>query len=238
MINDDQLEAIILAILILAKGEGRGKILRTVLMKFLYLSDVYAAEVSSEQKTLTGLEWKFLHYGPYSEGAAKAIDNLAKRGLLSEEIIESEFRGDKEYKLYSIPDFASPRNLSDLGAPARVKLMLSSDMKRYDNISSLLNYVYFNTAPMRDAKPGEILNFKDCVKPIAAEFKAVQMKPLNKKKLAENKGKLRELIEKRKAHASPTFAGEYDEVYEKGMAALGSEPLPAGLKGRAFLDIK
>ncbi len=237
MIND-QLEAIILAILVLAKGEGRGKILRTVLIKFLYLVDVYAAEASSGKETLTNLEWTFLHYGPYSERAAKAIEGLAKRGMLVEEIIGAEFSGDKEYKLYSLPDYSSPKSLSDLGAPPRVKLMLSSDMKRYDKLSSLLNYVYFNTAPMRDAKPGDILNFKDCIKPTVAEFKVIQMKPLNKKKIAENKGKLRELIEKRKAQASLSFTGEYDEVYEKGMAALEEEPLPEGLKGRAFLDIK
>lgn len=238
MTNDNQLEAIILAILILAKNEGRGKILRTVLIKLLYLADVYAAEASFGQETFTGLEWTFLHYGPYSEGAAKTIDSLAKRGMLNEEIIEAEFSGDKEYKLYSIRDYSSPKSLSDLGAPPRVKLMLSSDIKRYDKLSSLLNYVYFKTTPMRDAKPGDILNFKDCTKPTVAEFKAIQMKPLNKKKLAENKGKLRELIEKRKSQASLSFAGEYDEVYEKGMAALEDETLPEGLKGRAFLDIK
>src|SRR5579872_2344453 len=131
MKNDNQLEAIIFAILVLAKKEGRGKILRTELIKFIYLVDVYSAEACSEKKTFTGLEWTFLHYGPYSADAAKVIDTLAKQGMLSEEIIENEFKDDQEYKLYSIPKYSSPRSLSDIGVLPRVKFMLSADMKRY-----------------------------------------------------------------------------------------------------------
>lgn len=51
----------------------------------------------------------------------------------------------------------------------------------------------------------------------------IEMKPLNKKKLAENKRKLRELIAQRKARSQIKFAGAYDEVYEKSMATLNEE---------------
>lgn len=64
------------------------------------------------------------------------------------------------------------------------------------------------------------------------------MKPLNKKKLAENKRKLRELMVQRKNQSPISFAGAYDEVYEKSMAALDGEPLAIGIKGKATLNIK
>ena len=68
--------------------------------------------------------------------------------------------------------------------------------------------------------------------------KAIEMKPLNKKKLAENKRKLRDLIAQRKTHPQVKFAGIHDEVYEKCMAALDGEPVAAGVKGKAILNIK
>ena len=236
--NKQKTEAVILAILNLSRSEGRTKILRTVLMKLIYLLDVYSAETNPEKETFTGLEWKFYHYGPFSFEAADVIDSLAMRGMLSEEIIEAEFRDDKEYKLYSIPDYSSPKNLTELGVPSRVKLNLSADMKRNDTLSSLLDYVYFKTAPMISAKPGDILSFKNCEKLNVADFKPLEMKPLNKKKLAENKRRLRELIDQRKNQSQLSFAGACDEVYEKSMAALDGEPLPTGIKGKATLNIK
>lgn len=236
--NKQKIEAVILAILNLSRSEGRTKILRTVLMKLIYLLDVYSAETHPEKETFTGLEWKFYHYGPFSFEAAEAIDSLAMRGMLSEETIEAEFRDDKEYKLYSIPDYSSPKNLNELGVPSRVKLNLSADMKRNDTLSSLLDYVYFKTAPMINAKPGDILSFKNCEKLNISDFKPLQMKPLNKKKLADNKRKLRELIAQRKNQRPIIFAGAYDEIYEKSMAALDGEPLTTGIKGKAALNIK
>lgn len=236
--NTQKTEAIILAILSLSRSEGRTRILRTVLMKFIYLLDVYCAETNPGKETFTNLEWKFYHYGPFSSEAAEIIDSLAKQGMLSEETIEAEFRNDKEYKLYSIPDYSSPKNLSELGVPSRAKLNLSADMKRHDTLSSLLDYVYFKTAPMINAKPGDILSFQNCEKLNISDFKPLEMKPLNKKKLAENKRKLRELIAQRKAYSQIKFSGAYDEIYEKSMAALDDEPLAIGIKGKASLNIK
>ncbi len=60
---------------------------------------------------------------------------------------------------------------------------------------------------------------------------------LNKKRLAENKRKLRELIAQRKKQSPIKFAGAYDEIYEKSMAALEGEPLTTGIKGKATLNI-
>ena len=52
------------------------------------------------------------------------------------------------------------------------------------------------------------------------EEKALEMKPLNKKKLAENKLKLGDLIAERKAQPQSECLGIYDEAYTESMAAL------------------
>lgn len=104
------------------------------------------------------------------------------------------------------------------------------------SLTKKIDYVYFKTAPMINAKPGDILSFTNCEKLNVSDFKFLEMKPLNKKKLAENKRKLRELIAQRKNHSQIKFAGIYDDVYEKSMATL--EPLPAGIKGKVILNIK
>jgi hypothetical protein len=233
-----KIEAIILALLSHAHSQGRNKMLRTELLKHLYLLDVYTAESNAGKETLTNLEWRFHHYGPFSFQAAEILDDLGTRNILTEEFIEGGSLGDKEYRLYSLAGHSYTTSLTELGVSEPIKLLLSSTMKRCDNLSSLLDYVYFHTTPMMDAKPGDILDFRDCKKLEYADFKTIEMKPLNKKKLAENKRRLQDLMAQKKSQNQLKFLGVYDEIYHQSMQALESDPIETGITGNAILNIK
>ena len=155
-VNDNPAAAAILSILLESKQAGVGKLMRTVLMKYLYLLDLFMAEETSG-KTWTGALWRFHHFGPYADSLAAEIDKLAALSLIADEARE---RGDKDYTLYTIGEWSQARTLEALGFPLDVRMRLTQVIRKFANdLSSLLDMVYFNTEPMRNVRPGEELRF-------------------------------------------------------------------------------
>lgn len=154
-------QSLVLALLREAQSVGVSPMLRTTVVKFLYLLDVYTAEKSNGQP-VSGFEWKFFHFGPYSASLARALDDLAAQRVLSVDLKESS-DGDKEFAVYSLPAWRKAPDLHDLGIDGLVQARIQADLKRYGkDLQGLLNFVYFKTAPMRDAKPNQILDFSVC----------------------------------------------------------------------------
>lgn len=230
--NSNQL---ILAILKEAKNQDLLPLLKTTLIKFLYLLDLYYAE-ENEGNTLSGWDWKFVHYGPYAFNAGSAIDSLVAKGVIYREQRESEV-SDKEYCLFRLPSYEKTPDLQSLGLSNRIQINIKSDIKRYSkNLPHLLNHVYFHTAPMDKAIPGASLNFAGCEAIEAKDLRPVEMKKLSQKSIKKTREKLRALIKERKSE-SPIQQGPFDEAYFSAVASLDGEPLEQGLKGRAELVI-
>jgi uncharacterized phage-associated protein len=126
-----------------AQAEGHGVALtRTKLVKLLYFVDLAAWE--SFGRTVTGVEWIWHHYGPYSSSIVEAVESMGSNDEL--ELTESmNYFGSPEYRLRSIsPAYYRPAS-SDLMGLAR------SVLRRYGNMSpSAIGDASYETAPMRD----------------------------------------------------------------------------------------
>jgi len=227
---------VILAVLEEARRQSRTPLLKTVLIKLLYLLDVYTAEECGG-RPLSGWEWRFLHFGPYSTAAVQTIDSLVAKRLINAQEKESA-SGDKEFVLYDLADYRSTRNLRDLGIAGAIQLRIQADIQRYSrDLQSLLNYVYFQTEPMRAAAPGSVLDFSTCRKADSTDFRPVTMLPLRPKAVKKVRERLRALIQARKVGYQAIAEGPYDEIYFRALAELEGEPLETGIKGTAELKV-
>ena len=226
---------LILALLQEAKSQGIAPILRTTLVKYLYLLDVYTAS-ETRGTAISSLEWKFLHFGPFSIQAAQAMDELVAQQQIT--AFHGETReGDKEFVLYNIPKQHGAANLRELGISGSIQTHIHADMKRYGKDQSrLLDYVYFRTTPMIDARPGEVLDFSGCIKISPEDVKPVEMQKLRPKAIKKTRQKLQELIRERKALES-VQQGPFDETYYSALSILDEEPLETGLSGTAKIKV-
>jgi hypothetical protein len=224
---------LILAVLKEASNQGIASVLKTTLIKFLYLLDVYTAE-KNKGKTISELEWKFLHFGPYSNGAVRALDDLENQKKIYAETHENQ-NGDNEFFLYRLSKFNGVRDLRDLGLPGQIQTRIHADLKRYGrDLPLLLHYVYFQTTPMVDAQPGEILNFSGCKEISLEDFRPIKMLSLRPKAIRKTRNKLRQLIQERESREKIAH-GPYDEVYYSALDQLDGKPIETGLKGKAKL---
>lgn len=230
-----EISTLITALLVEAKEQNVSPVLRTTLVKYLYLLDVYMAE-ENEGKTITGLEWKFQHYGPFSGQLARHLEDMTNKQVIISQLLVTDTE-DKEFVLYSLNANKRFEDFQRIGIPSSVKLKLLADMKRYGkNLPSLLDRVYFNTAPMNDAQPGEVLDFKKCRKTNIEDVRHIEMKTIRPSAIKDTRVKLKALIESRKSKPEIKY-GPYDETYYLGLQMLDGEPLNTGLTGRAKLNV-
>lgn len=203
------------------------------LVKFLYLLDLYNAQET--RKTFTGWQWRFVHYGPFCPDSTRAIDNAASAGYIAATTYESRFR-DEDFHLFRPDegladlDFAHIQDAFSFYVSGR----LLEDLRKYhDDTYGLLDYVYFRTGPMRDARPGDTLDFSKEEKVDPSRLKPVALTPLSKSKLEKARaaiGRIAADVE------SPSFAtGPRDKAYYDFLAALEDDPLPEGIAGEAKL---
>lgn len=236
MIPNAPTELLVVGLLREARNLGVAPILRTVLHKLVYLADVYSAE-ETNGKTFTSESWRFLHFGPYSVGVAETMDRLASRGLVEAEIREHA-RTDAEFILYSPRDIHGA-GLREIGLPSGVALQLSSDLQKYarpGQLSALLNYVYFHTSPMNDARPGATLAFDMCETTPISAYRPIEISKLSGKALEAARGRLHETYLKSKTQSGALLTfGPYDAIYLQALDYFDGESLSTGLQGKAEL---
>jgi hypothetical protein len=138
-----------LILYVVGRSRDRGATLtRTKLVKLVYLIDVARAEGLG--RTLTGLRWRFLHYGPYAAELGSTLEELEGR--------EAIFGGSfGEATLYR-----GARDVPDADNwPASICMSVDRVVDDWAGaeLNKLLDYVYFHTTPMRGAKRGEELDF-------------------------------------------------------------------------------
>jgi hypothetical protein len=226
---------LILAILREARSSGVAPILRTTLVKYLYLLDVYTAQ-ETQGTPVSHLEWRFLHFGPFSVAAAQALDELTAHGAIFADQRQSSTE-EKEFVLYDLPERPSVPDLRELGISRSSRLRIQADMKRYGkDLPRLLDYVYFRTAPMAHAKPGEVLDFSGCIELRPEDVRPVEMRRLHPKAIEQTRKELRKLIQTRKS-AERIPKGVYDEAYFSALSSLDGDPVVTELKGKAELKV-
>lgn len=174
--------AAVLAILLEAKQAGVGKVMRTALIKYLYLLDLYMAE-ETQGTTWTGAAWRFSHFGPFAAALAEELDQLAAQSLIQEALGGGQ---TKDYVLYSVGEWSLAKTFEELGIPRDVRMRLAQAIRHFSNeLSALLDMVYFHTEPMRAAVPGQVLSFQNARKiNFKADIKPIKILVTDTKKAA------------------------------------------------------
>ena len=196
-------------------GSSIGK---TKLVKLLYLIDV--ENWRRRRKTLTGLEWRFYHYGPYAFEIEDALNELAF------DIPQESFTTDRGDEAFSFrPDWGLR---SDLGktVSSRELSLVNRVIEEWGKVelNPLLNHVYFYTEPMRDAKRGDVLDFSAVQPPKrkTATYKKVSLPP---ERLAEYRARFQEAKSKR-VRRPLLRKPRYDKVYWDAVARMDAEDRP------------
>jgi uncharacterized phage-associated protein len=209
------------------------------LVKFLYLADLYYAR-AHEGKTLSKFPWAFVYYGPYCSEAVNAIQQAESAGIICMKSFESKFSEDEMYQLfYCKDDYELDEIQRDI--PGEIVTSLMAAIKKYgDDTPYLLDHVYFETEPMKEARKGDVLDFSKAKPPIPS--KPVFLKAIPKKKIELARRYVKALGEKfehnrmRLEKDKSESIKLKDAVYYQALEIMDEEDLEVGMKGTAKIE--
>jgi len=202
---------IIKQILKKAREEEIYAIGKTRLVKLLYLLEVEYYRLY--QKRLTDLKWRFYHFGPYP----LEIQEILGSPELEEE--EIDLADGKTLLKYSISLDEEVESYVDW----EVERLIIQVVKRWGDkdLNKLLDYVYFETEPMRDSRRGEILDFSKIPRWEKEETKKIS---LDRKKLSQLRERLNSRISQFSRDRTPLkFEEEIKEcinIWDEGMSEI------------------
>jgi len=201
---------------------------KTRLVKYLYLVDLVVSR--DRRRRATDLSWIYYDYGPYPVGF---------ESLLTEEL------GSGHARLERLPRGGPASGEAVLVLPVLrpVETLLPNDLKNAaDAICShwanwdlnvLLNYVYFDTPPMRKARRGQDLDLlveNDRSWPVTrGPLEAPPVPDSYRRRLAEARERQRHQLPRRAVRPTP----RWDDVYREFLSETReSEDDLTGLRGR------
>ncbi len=219
------------------------------IVKYIYIADLlYSRENNGE--TFTGLEWKFHKFGPWSATAHSRIEPALQAINANKKSFPSNYENKKDWDRWSLVDDQLFAECSRL-LPIQITNLLSRLVHQFGkDTPSLLHFVY-DTPPMRNAAPGEFLDFSFAVpKPVTKNDDFVPlMKKLSTRQKKKFKSRLEELRQRNQKRLQERRSKPkripsrrvplYDEVYKEGMEwldSLAGPPLPEGNFEAVFDD--
>ncbi len=140
----------------LAREQGAGTPGATRLVKLLYLTDIEWRKRHNGQP-LSNWNWLFYHYGPYAFEFQELFGN--------QEVEEAELRTGRTAKFVNF----TSEELKMRDVPDEVSRIMKKIVERWMGVdlNLLLDYVYFETEPMEQAKRGDALDFSTLPPPAA-----------------------------------------------------------------------
>jgi len=214
------------------------------LVKYVYLADLAFAD-AHEGETLTGAEWQFYHYGPWSSAVYSRIKTVVQDVNATERKITS-YKYESDFVRWKLQDDELYESLQAL-LPFEVRRAIRDAVHTFgDDTTGLLHHVYI-TWPMLQAAPLERLSFarpKEQAVTDSREAKseeAPRTAPLSTKEMRKKKERLAVLKERIKSRLAdkeqnqkmvkPEPAPRYDDIFFDGVARLdelaGSPILPS-----------
>lgn len=203
-------------------NEQGGAVGRTALMKLVYLIDV--EHYRSYGKQATGLKWRFHHYGPY---AAELDADVRSLDLDVDEHIFNGKIGNRlasGYQYHRTGDWRDIEGAFNARFDASAKRCVDKVIEQWglDSLPTILDYVYFETEPMQDAKRGEYLDFsKISVAPAAPPVTAKLA--FSGEFFSNMRQRLEEKREKKRESIRKATEPRYDEIYIEACKLMASE---------------
>ena len=142
-----------------------GTPIKTQVVKLTYLVDMeFYRRV---RKTATGLNWIFYHYGPYTSELEPILRRLPD--IETEEFTSTKGRKGFAYK--SEMDATDVREQLTQHFSSLVRSLADRVLDEWALVElwELLDYVYFETEPMKDAERGERLDFSKIISQVAPQ---------------------------------------------------------------------
>ena len=196
------------------KGIGFGK---TKLVKLIYLVDV--ENYRARRETLTGLEWVFYHYGPYSFGIDEALADLAFD--IPQESVATA--GGYVATVFKPGEGVKSRLGGHVGTSQLRLVDRVINEWGETELNPLLNHVYFYTEPMQDAARGETLDFSKIPRrsrPARARVGA----PMSEERMNEYRRRFREAKAARAEFRRPLDPPpRFDRVYQEALARMNED---------------
>ena len=209
-------------------GVGFGK---TKLVKLLYLMDVENYRI--RRTTVSGLEWRFYHYGPYAFEIDEELKNL-ELDIPQDSVTTGTghkatvFRSNRELRPRLSEHLPSPREL-------RVVNTVIRDWGETE-LNQLLNHVYFYTEPMKHAERGDVLDFSTIERRRFGRGGTHDVS-LPSGRVAEYRSRFQEAKAKRvRRPLNP--APRFDSVYRTGLAHMMEEEVSEVLTGSVNVSDK
>ena len=137
---------------VVREAQDRGfRLLKTQLVKLLYLADVEA--LRSGLPRVTEVRWVFYKYGPYAAEVDRTLKELVGTELQETEGISARGRIYHTYKSEAAEDY-------EAGLAPWEKAILGRVLDRWlgEDLNRLLDHVYFETEPMLEAEWGKPLD--------------------------------------------------------------------------------
>jgi len=193
---------------------------KTKLLKLLYLLDIESFR--EKQATLTDFNWRFHKYGPWSPEYDEVLDRLNNSNMISMRT------GNKTEWDAVFVDAVKRVDLSEAFPAVLDELRARRIIEAWADrpTGELLEYVYFHTAPMRNARRGELLDFSGILgeEPVP-EYKRTHSLVEPKERKKKQKA-FREAIRQASNHPSGIHIRKprYDAVFWKAIDTLDREP--------------
>lgn len=203
----------------------------TSVVKFLYLMD-YANACATGGQKFTNINWKFESFGPFDASIRSELATMLSRAVVSKESVVTP---DREFSAISLSKDQARLTFEQIGLNDGIAVQLRGYLKEFGrNLTKLLNFVYYNTEPMADVQPNQVLDFTGC----ADKNSFSRPQSLSKPDLTEFHAKMAALKAKRKPGRTIKWAGLYDETYERAVAVMNAdEGFEVVLEGSAILAI-
>jgi len=221
----------VLGYLILEVAERGGTLGKTKLVKLAYLTDIeHYARVS---RTLTGFRWVYHYYGPYSfdlDAALAALD----LDIPQESVPTTGGYQATVFRVTRSDDLRSRIRLSEQATRVAERVL---DRWALEDLYPLLSHVYFDTAPMKGASPGDILDFSTIPPAPVGRPPRLELPPTDERRLRG----IREAFQAARSQVSEDrrwaeahrrrFFGVPDQVFERNFQRFVREEqtrLPEG----------
>lgn len=200
-------------------NDNGGAVGMTALIKLVYILDV---EYYRRYSTLaTGLKWWFHHYGPWVKELEDAILNNPYITVSGGTVSRPGYR----FNLDSPWKEIRGKFLSEYGRP--VEIIANSVVADWglEPLEVILDYVYFETEPMQDARRGSILDFSTIPQLERATRNIRPTEGLPEETLTRLRQKMQQRRDERSRPARPMTLPVYNKSYEEARRIMAAEEL-------------